>query len=268
MFETSVYPKLPAAFPRFLTRLAIDMFAIVQFWRPPSRLSGPERGRLFENVFLRYCQYRSLHVTEKTGDKTLNGQRAASQFLHENDCVIVTPDVLVQLELKHLTGRLGKDELLIFNQKGLDFLFANNGALRRLPLYRVILSGSPISEAARRFALQWGILSIEPGLIPLLALHSFACQDGAGMGVAEKAIEEIRQEVPRLIVSLQVRIRQLAGALEGDANIVMSSRVDRALVFLQKEIGGRCDREIERFKPGWLQARFEILSRKLRLNQI
>jgi hypothetical protein len=182
--------------------------------------------------------------------------------------VIVTPDVLVQLELKHLAGSLGKDELLVFNQKGLDFLFANNSALRRVPLYRVILSGGPLSEAARRFALQWGILSIEPGLIPLLVLHSFACQGGAGIGVADKAIEEIRQEVPRLIVSLQVRTRQLARALEGDANIVMSSRVDRALAFLQKEIGDRYDREIERFKPGWLQARFEILSRELRLNQI
>ena len=102
MFETSVYSKLPAAFPRFLTRLAIDMFAIVQCWRPPSRLSGPERGRLFESVFLRYCQHRSLHVTEKAGSMTLNGQRAASHFLHENDCVIVTPDVLVQLELKQI----------------------------------------------------------------------------------------------------------------------------------------------------------------------
>jgi hypothetical protein len=54
--------------------------------------------------------------------------------------------------------------------------------------------------------------------------------------------------------TLQVRIRQLVRVLEGDANIVMSSRVDRALVFLQKEIGSRCDREIERFKPGWLKA--------------
>ena len=89
-----------------------------------------------------------------------------------------------------------------------------------------------------------------------------------GIRGSVEAIEEIRQEVPRLIVSLQVRTRQLARALEGDANIVMSSRVDRALAFLQKEIGDRYDREIERFKPGWLQARFEILSRELRLNQI
>jgi hypothetical protein len=116
--------------------------------------------------------------------------------------------------------------------------------------------------------VQWGILSIEPELIPLLVLHSFACQGGAGVGIADKVIEEIRQEVPRLIVSLQVRIRQLAGALEGDANIVRTSRVDRALRFLQKEIGDRYDREIERFKPGWLQARFQVLSRKLRLNQV
>ena len=84
---------------------------------------------------------------------------------------------------------------------------------------------------------------------------------GAGIGIADKVIEEIRQEVPRLIVSLQARIRQLARALEGDANVVMTSRVDRALGFLQREIGDRCDREIERFRPGWLPARFEILRR-------
>jgi len=268
MVETPINAKVSPAFPRFFTRLAIDMFAVVQYWRPPLRFSGPERGRLFEQVFSRYCQHYGLHVTEKAGSKTLNGQRAASQFLHENDCVIVTPDVLLQLELKHLAGNLGKDELCVFNQKGLDFLFANNGALRRLPLYRVILSASPLSEAARRFALQWGMLAIEPGRIPLLVLHSFACQDSAGIGVSDKAVEEIRQEVPRLIVPLQVRSRQFARALEGDANIVISSRVDRALAFLQKEIGDRYDRGIERLQPGWLQGRFEILSRELRLNQV
>jgi hypothetical protein len=265
MVETPIDPKVPPAFPRFFIRLAIDMFAVVQYWRPPLRLSGPERGRLFEQVFSLYCQHNCLHITEKAGSKTLNGQRAASHFLHENDGVIVTPDVLVQLELKHLARSLGKDELFVFNQKGLDFLFANNGAIRHLPLYRVILSAGPISDSARRFALQWGMLAIEPGRIPLVVLYWFARQGGTYIGVSDKAVEEIRQEVPRLIVPLQVRSRQFARALESNANVAMSSRVDRALEFLQKEIGHRYARGIERLQPGWLQARFEILSRELRL---
>ena len=48
----------------------------------------------------------------------------------------------VHLELKHLSSLVDKTALMTFNQKGLDFLLADNPVLRRRPLYRVLLSVS------------------------------------------------------------------------------------------------------------------------------
>ena len=62
----------------------------------------------------------------------------------------------MHLELKHLSEELGKNELLVFNQKGMDYLAADSASFRSKPLYRVIVSGSPLKPEARRFAVQWG----------------------------------------------------------------------------------------------------------------
>ena len=136
--------------------------------------------------------------------------------MHENDAVISTPDVAVHLELKHLSGELGKKELLIFNQKGLDYLFADNHMLRRQPLYRVILSASVLSPAARRFALQWGIAVIEPDRLPLLLLHHLAAHQLAALREVQiQEQDEIWREIPRLVVPVQERIQQLSKAING-----------------------------------------------------
>src|SRR5437868_1811323 len=152
-------------FPWVLYELSLDMFAIVEHWNP-SALSGPDRGRFFEEILYRYCSHKGWALSERAGAKTLYGKRPASRFLHEVDCVIDTPAAVIALELKHLTEELGKNELLIFNQKTLDVLASEGRELRSKPLYRIIVSGNLLSPAARRFALQWGILTIEPERLP------------------------------------------------------------------------------------------------------
>ncbi|MBY0461280.1 MAG: hypothetical protein K2V38_28480, partial [Gemmataceae bacterium] len=124
MIATLFRSKEGAQFPASLCTLALDMFAIVQHWDPATR-TGIERGRTFESILYRYCRARKLTLTEKAGSRTLRGQVAASGFGHESDGVIATPDLTVHLELKHVTEELGKNDLLIFNQKGLDFLAAD-----------------------------------------------------------------------------------------------------------------------------------------------
>jgi len=55
-------------------RLVADMFAIVQFWEAPP-VSPCERGRLFEQSLYRYCEMQDIHLDEKSGSRTLQGQR-------------------------------------------------------------------------------------------------------------------------------------------------------------------------------------------------
>src|SRR6266567_386500 len=125
MMEQLLRRRKETPYPGFLMDLVADMFVIVQYWEPPA-IPGCERGRLFEDIFYRYCDNRKIRLSERAGSRTLNGQRAASGFLHENDAVVATPDVSIHVELKHLANGLAKNELLIFNQKGLDFVFADN----------------------------------------------------------------------------------------------------------------------------------------------
>jgi hypothetical protein len=253
-------------YPTFLMGLVADMFAVVQYWEPPA-VSGPERGRLFEQLFYHYCDKRHIHLSERAGCRTLNGQRAASGLMHENDAVIITPDLAVHLELKHLLGDLDKNELLIFNQKGLDYLFADNHLLRRQPLYRVILSASLLSPAARRFALQWGIAVIEPDRLPMLLLHYLAGHHVDGLREVDVQVQdEIWREVPRLIVPVQERIHQLSSNIAAKGEVISSARLDRALHRLQREAGDAYWTAMDVLNPDWLEARYEALNRDLNLD--
>ncbi len=49
-------------YPKFIYRLALDMFAVVYNWEP-SHISGPRRGRLFEELLYKYCRHRGLSLS-------------------------------------------------------------------------------------------------------------------------------------------------------------------------------------------------------------
>jgi hypothetical protein len=117
MITSLLSNKEGTQFPAVLCSLALDMFAIVQHWDASAR-KGAERGREFESILYRYCRARRLTLTERAGSRTLRGQASASGFGHESDGVIATPDLTVHLELKYLTGELGKNDLLHFQPEG------------------------------------------------------------------------------------------------------------------------------------------------------
>lgn len=252
-------------FPALLYGLAIDMFALVQHWEPPA-IPASERGRLFESVLYRYCRARRLTLTETAGSRTLRRVAAASGFRHESDGVIATPELTVHLELKHLSEELDKNELLVFNQKGLDFLAADNASFRSKPLYRVIVSGSPLQPEARRFAVQWGILAIEPDRLPLLSLHWLAGRQVPHLyNVDEQTQDLIWREIPHLVTPLQDRVSRLSGALVGGAEVVSSHRIERAMEH-QRVAGDYYWMALEEEAPTWLEDRYDGLHRELGLD--
>src|SRR5205085_4373510 len=116
----------------------------------------------------RYCDRRGLSLSEKSGSRTLNCAYSASGFSHESDAVIATPEINVHVELKHLTQPVAKIDLVSFNQKGLDFLAGEDTRVRCKPLFRVFATATPVETSARIFAIQWGILLIEPDRLPVL----------------------------------------------------------------------------------------------------
>lgn len=246
-------------FPRQLVELVADSLSIVHCWEP-YHLPGPERGREFEKIFCRYCEARGLTLSEKPGSRTLCGQRSASGFNHESDAVIAMPSFLVHVELKYLTQELGKNELLIFNQKGLDFLAASGTSIGRRPLYRLLVSGRLISQEARRFALQWGIVTVEPDRLPLPIVHKLAgsCIPGLPLWAAEMQ-DPIWDEIPRIISPLQQRVERLASAVSAGEPILNAPRMDKVLHSYQLRFGDACWDAMDEADPGWIEERYDAL---------
>jgi hypothetical protein len=116
--------------------------------------------------------------------------------------------MILHVETKHLTEEVSKNDLMIFNQKGLDFVLTGDPRLRSRPLYRLFLSGSPLSREARRFSMLWGIITVEPDLIPLPILHWLAGSTFVNPG-EQKTADRIWREIAVLVAPLQERIGRL-----------------------------------------------------------
>ena len=246
--------------PRIIHELSLDMFAIVEHW-DPSALGPRDRGRFFEEILYRYCAHRRWTLSERSGARTVRGKYAASRFMHESDGVVITPDLTLMLELKYLGAELGKNELLIFNQKGLDALAADGRDLRSKPLYRAIVSGTLLTPAARRFAAQWGILVIEPERLPLPVVYRFAMDRLASDDRGNAHVREAMvREVPQLVVPLQTRLRRLVRLLDEDTELVSAHRLDRVLNEYQRILGDHYWSTMDERAPGWLEERYDELN--------
>jgi hypothetical protein len=158
---------------------------------------------------------------------------------------------------------------LIFNQKGLDYLLSDNLGLRQRPLFRVILSGSLLRPEARRFALQWGILAIEPDRLPFIVLHDLAGRyiDDL-LEVTPEEQDEIWQEVPQLIAPLQSRVKRFALLLACNEQSLGDYRIDCAINHLQRVLGDYLWRAIEQQSPDWLENRFDAINDELNLDNL
>jgi hypothetical protein len=247
-------------YPKALYNLTFDLFALVQHWQPT--VAGAARGRLFEGLLYRYSDARQLPLSERAGSRTVRGVRAVSGFLHENDAVLAFPEFTIHCELKHLSGELSKNELLIFNQKGIDYLLAEGHTLRRLPFYRIVLSGGLLSPAARRFAIQWGILVIEPDRLPFLALHELCGRVVPPLrNVSLQLQDDLWDEVPRLIVPLQDRLVRIGRLLQGGEECCIGDyRLNWAIDHAQRIIGDNYWDALDEQNPNWLEDRYEQVS--------
>lgn len=200
----------------------------------------------------------------------MNGEKSASGFRHEQDAVIVSPSLSIHMELKHLSDPLNKNELLIFNGKGLDFLFGGSESLRKKPLYRILMSGHVISSEARRFAIQWGICVIEPDWLPLPLLH-YLTNCNISDDVSNDLIdsEEIRMAVRMVICPAQERIKRLNDVVVLGLQPALENRESWILNIVQREYGDAYWIALDNLSGGhWLEDIYDALDEELALDAV
>lgn len=212
--------------PKALYRVSTELWLLVQNWS--SLLpSGPAKGRLFEDVVARFCERRGYGWLDKPRLMTLMGSASMSGLRHENDGFYSGPSFNVHCELKYLSQPLGKNDLLVFNQKSIDYLLADQERARKKPLYRLIVSGSPLSEDARRFALIWGIQIVERDRVPLLTMLSLAHHPIHSADKDREARKVLLRDVPHFVSPLQSRLRQIGSLATNTRPFFLRQRLDR-----------------------------------------
>lgn len=239
--------------PNNILDVVIRAYAIVEV----GGLSGvgPERGRNFERLFYNICKRRGVHLSEKAGSQTLAGQKSASGLRHEVDAATKDLSYITHWELKHLTVSVPKNELLIFNGKGLDFLQGTRSYLAKIPILRFLLSGTNLRDECRHFAALWGIMVIEPNRLPLPLIYE-AVARGASASLNEIDCAAVKDRVKWACRPLQVVIRELADWSFGEVDKSMyrqpvSSRA-REIIDIQEQIGKDVMDYLDEQYPEWI----------------
>lgn len=252
-------------FPNLLYQLSLDFFSIINFWQPTSK--GIDRGRDFEKIFKEYCEINKFRLSESSGSRTLDGIKSASGFKHENDAVLTTPDFIIYFELKSLTEELKKNELLIFNQKGIDFFISEKYRLKKIPLYRIIISNYILTQEARCFCLYWGIIIIEPDRLPLILIELMTQYDIAiNAGINDHQINEIFSNATAVNKPLQEVIKHIYQITYDDKLQYSFENINKIINTVQRVWGDRMWQYLDEVDGQWLEGIYDKLNIKLKLD--
>jgi len=215
--------------------------------------TGPQRGRDFEQLFYKVCDRRGVHLTERAGARSIATQRSASGFAHEIDAASRGAAATTCWELKHLSGPLEKNELLIFNSKTLDYLIDARSLFASTPLFRFLLCGGNIRDECRVFAAQWGITVIEPGRLAVPLIYEMVAR-GISSAVTDADEDAVRLLAPWACRPLQSVLRDLSGRCDGAIESTQYSNARRAkeVMDLQEQIGRDVGDEADERFPDWI----------------
>lgn len=237
--------------PPNILELLVRAYAIVEVGGVGG--SGPERGRNFEKLFYKIGDRLGVHLTEKAGGRSVAGQHSASGFAHEVDGASRAASATTYWELKHLSSLLEKNELLIFNGKALDYLYDGSALFRKTPLLRFLLSGRNIRDECRVYAIQWGIVVIEPGRLVVPLIHE-ALVRGLAPSLSEVDQQAVRVLAPWACRPLQTVVKEFAIRCDADGVLIPASVSRRAkeIIDMQEQIGHDVLDSIEEQYPDWV----------------
>lgn len=252
-------------FPENILDLLVRCYAIVEV----GGLSGcgPERGRNFENLFYSLCQRRGVYLTEKAGSTSLAEQRSASGLRHEVDGGARDVTCVTHWELKHLTTKLEKNELLIFNSKSLDFLQGSSQFYAGIPMRRFLLSGQNIRDDCRHYAALWGIAVIEPARLPLPLIYE-ATARGAAESLSEVDCHAVRNLAVWSCRSLQTVLHEIEDWCRGvDTTLIHGGpdclRAAKSAADLQEQVGASVIDYLDDLFPDWVDEAAEEIWRQV-----
>jgi hypothetical protein len=244
-------------FPFLLPNNVLDVVARTYAVVEVGGLSGcgPKRGRNFETLFYEICDRRGVKLSERAGSRTLAEQRSASGLGHEVDGATRAVNRVTHWELKHLTVPLPKNDLLCFNQKGMDFLYGSSAFFAQVPLFRFLVSGSNLRQEFRCFSALWSIMVIEPGRFPLPLIYE-AVARGAADKLSEAGRDALRFQLHWACRSLQLVLQDLVNWSDGTAKPTRcgpkANQHAVEVIKIQEEMGEEVLHWLGELFPDWI----------------
>ena len=142
-------------------------------WPHVERISVPDSG--FEQRFRESCvqHLNGWTISEERELRLGAGLDTASGVAHEVDLIARHPDVTAILELKNRGDTIGKNDVIIFFAKVLDYLLANP-TLAMQEVNLAFMSRNAFEPRGLAACLGLGIHPIAPGVRPLPILVNTA----------------------------------------------------------------------------------------------
>jgi hypothetical protein len=144
---------------------------------------------------------------------------------------------------------------MIFNGKGMDFLYGSSAFFAKIPMLRFLLSGWNVGQESRFYSTLWGIMLMEPGRLPLPLLYE-AVARGAGDCLTPTERETVRYEVAWACRPLQAVLNELSawgrGSTEPTRCGPAANRHAREALDIQEELGADVTDYLAETHPDWI----------------
>jgi hypothetical protein len=236
--------------PDWLAAYARNMYLLARF--SPPEANGWEGGRQWESAALRAL---GSGVRQGPGSLKLFGHQAASGLNHELDGAKAGKGWTLVHEANAYARRSpSKDELLSFDRKTFDLFISRRKAGEEDNHWRAFVSAGSIDDDLRRYCYFYGIVAIDPELIPLPMLLRMAARPNADVYFQDRILGEL------------VRLGELACAPmeahyvpEGrhrlcvDLRLLMTKTDLDDLLWLQREVTEDLLELVDRERPGYFE---------------
>ena len=246
-----------------LTLFCRAMYLLARF--NPSLLEGAFKGRQWERWASEVLgSVTSAH--QGPGSLTLFGRRSASGVRHEFDAAGGDSSWTLIAEAKaYGESSPSKKEICCFDRKTFDTYVERRLVGERGPHFRVLVSAGPVDDDLRRYCFLYGIVTVDPGLIPLPVLLRMAGRAVADEYFSDAILSELVRLAEPACASMELRyVPDGPDHLRFD--IRRFSRRDlNDLLWLQKTVSGDLLELVDVTSPGYFEDLASVLIARLGL---
>jgi hypothetical protein len=176
--------------PDWLARYAEAMYLLARFCPPGP--AGWRAGRGWERSALAAFKAAGASVCQGPGNLTLFGRGSTSGVSHEIDGAGAGRGWTLMHEAKAYSGRgPSKEELFCFDRKTFDLFVERRRAGEEGLHWRALVSAGPIDDDLRRYCYLYGVIAVDPVLVPLPVLLRMVAKPEADLFFEDKVLGEL-----------------------------------------------------------------------------